>query len=367
MKTTSISINPTVYQIPNLDTSKTIKTIKIKECFSKLSTDKRQKLHNLINYISVSSLFKNTELKIKDGVLLNNSDKGFKDDNKFTISLDDKMVLSALHELEPEVKIDKEIAKYIMEFCSQGISTNSVFGFIKYTDDMLQLLDNLNMSLKGMEEITSLYKCLYESDVLDVEKLCQISGHYLMGINLSRLNLSGVNLSGANLMGANFQGAQLSKANLHKAILIGANMNCANLRGAILIEADLSGSNLSEAILITAKLPKANLSKANLNSADLINTNLSEANLSYANLSESDLFKANLIKANLNHANMSKANLENSFLNEATLIGANLIGANLNTNLDGIDLSKAKLKSDKISKINFNEAIFHKKHKFQSP
>ena len=126
----------------------------------------------------------------------------------------------------------------------------------------------------------------------------------LVGINLSRSAHGAVDDSSTNLSGVFLVGVDLREAVLSDARLSGAILRGANLIGANLIGADLSGANLSG-----ANLSGASLSFANLSGANLIGTDLSGASLSVADLSGASLSDANLSGASLSFADLSGANL----------------------------------------------------------
>ena len=126
-----------------------------------------------------------------------------------------------------------------------------------------------------------------------------LSGEYLVGINLSKATLCetilpGVNLSRAYLNEANSYKANLDRANLHGAYLGGANLGRASLRGANLCKANLSAVNLGWADLTDANLSGANLAKADLHYADLVRAKLDGANLTGSQLINTDLCGATL-------------------------------------------------------------------------
>jgi uncharacterized protein YjbI with pentapeptide repeats len=124
----------------------------------------------------------------------------------------------------------------------------------------------------------------------------------LSGATLTRSNLRGAHLNSANLAGADLYYTKLNKADLFSANLSGANLGAANLNEAYLIDANLSGANL-----VSAKLCGAQLNNANLNKAILRYANLNRADLTAANLTGADLAGANLIDAKLNKANLRDA------------------------------------------------------------
>jgi uncharacterized protein YjbI with pentapeptide repeats len=107
------------------------------------------------------------------------------------------------------------------------------------------------------------------------------------------------NLSGQWLVGVDLRNANLRFANLGNAMLIFANLS----------NADLGSANLSNANLSNAKLRNADLSNADLSNADLSFVDLSNAGLGSANLSNADLFLANLSNAKLRYAKLRYADL----------------------------------------------------------
>lgn len=116
-----------------------------------------------------------------------------------------------------------------------------------------------------------------------------------------------------------------------------------DLTGLFLMEVNLSGANFSGADLRRAQLWKVNLSEANLFGAVLIEANLSEANLTKANLGGVYLQLANLSGANLVRANLSGADLYGATVVNADLSGADLTGCYVH----GVSAWRVKLEGAK--------------------
>ena len=188
----------------------------------------------------------------------------------------------------------------------------------------------------------------------DVEKdkddaRIDLTGSYLVGVNLNSAHLEGAELSEANL-----EGAELSEANLEGAELSEANLKGANLNEAHLERAFLVSTHLERAFLVSAHLEGANLSEAHLERAFLVSAHLEgaylvSAHLEGALLNSAHLERADLSKAHLEGAELSEANLKGAFLDEANLehaflVSAHLEGANLSVvNLKGAFLDEANL------------------------
>jgi uncharacterized protein YjbI with pentapeptide repeats len=169
-----------------------------------------------------------------------------------------------------------------------------------------------------------------------------LSGQWLLEVDLRNAYLRFADLSGAILVGAKLSGANLIRANLSGADLSGANLSGARLNVGDLSGAILHFAKLNNATLSYAKLSGANLLRANLSGADLSNADLSNAKLFTVNLTGADMRGATLSNANLTYATLSNADLSNADLSNAELLLADLSDANLNkaknltqTQLDG--------------------------------
>lgn len=91
-----------------------------------------------------------------------------------------------------------------------------------------------------------------------------VSGSFLMGVQLRRARLARSNFSAADLRNADLSAANLSFADLHAI----------NIRGGILKDAILNDADLHDADLVGADLTGADLAGANLTGADLREVNL---------------------------------------------------------------------------------------------
>lgn len=151
------------------------------------------------------------------------------------------------------------------------------------------------------------------------------------------------------------------------AQLKGVNLRYANASGAFLInsdlsEADLEGISLCNADLRNAQLNRANLSRANLSGADLRGANLKQANLRWADLrgatiTGADLEDADLYAALLNNVDFTGVNFQRAVFMKADLSGTTFknakggFGANfLDTKLVGSDLKDGGQKVSSFSK-----------------
>jgi len=125
--------------------------------------------------------------------------------------------------------------------------------------------------------------------------------------NFSKMNLSGIYLLDINLRNFDF----------HESNLFKARFNQVDLR-----EADFSQANLQNASM------RGNLGGVNLSGADLGQAEIRYSNLDRANLQKTNLKGAMLVEIDLRHANLSQANLSGiTFGNWVKIEGANLKGA----------------------------------------
>jgi uncharacterized protein YjbI with pentapeptide repeats len=153
------------------------------------------------------------------------------------------------------------------------------------------------------------------------------------------------------LYNANLSGSYLIRIDLSYADLSYADLSYAHLLGADLSGTNLSGANLSHTILSEANLFGTDLSGADLSGTILRGINLSSANLSSANLSSTDLGDTYLVNKDLSGADLSGAYLSGAYLSGADLSGADLSGAYLS----GADLSGADLSGIDLENITFDE------------
>jgi uncharacterized protein YjbI with pentapeptide repeats len=138
---------------------------------------------------------------------------------------------------------------------------------------------------------------LYESGLLNEDRIVDLDTADLSGARLTAARLSGANLSGSNL-----REASLSRADLKSAILRNAN----------LIEADLSGARLYKADLIGAKLNRSNLYGAFLREADLVDAKLNGSNLRGAILTGAHFTSANFEGVDLSVALVTTEQVQNA-------------------------------------------------------
>ena len=121
------------------------------------------------------------------------------------------------------------------------------------------------------------------------EKLINLGGVNLRGIDLNVTGVGEVNLQGAILKDADLRGAKLFMANLENVDLRGANLENAEMEGAYLKGTNLYGANLY----------KANLRGANLCSSTIRVAYLSDANLDGANLTNAAIRSARFINTRI--------------------------------------------------------------------
>jgi len=202
-----------------------------------------------------------------------------------------------------------------------------------------------------------------------------LSGKFLVYLDLSELNFKAANLAhsdfyGADFTGANLKGADLSHTRLDRSVLMRADLSGANLTGATILRptiyADLStntqdaprftGANLTEvhvqAELSGSDFRGANLTRANFyplegrpgegtlattyrnilkycdfSGAQLGSANLQRAVLWFAKFNGADLKDTNFMDADLSRADFSGANIAGADFTRADLDGANFVGA----------------------------------------
>ncbi|MGA7855335.1 MAG: pentapeptide repeat-containing protein [Candidatus Acidiferrales bacterium] len=141
----------------------------------------------------------------------------------------------------------------------------------------------------------------------------------LQELNSDRVPLVGVDVSGAFLMGIELEGSKLVRANFS-----GADVRNSDLSGV-----DFSDANLQSANFRYSKFRKTSFERAQLDDADLVGADLTGADLSGASVANTDLRNTNLDGihwreiSNIKGANIRNAqNAPDGFANWALQNGA---------------------------------------------
>jgi hypothetical protein len=108
-----------------------------------------------------------------------------------------------------------------------------------------------------------------------------LSGAFLVGVDVSGLNFSHVNLSRANLKNSKFSNISFCKANLKKSRFTQAHIHDVNFKGSDLKDASFYKANLESVIF-----REANLSLTYFAGAKLVKSNFCDTDLSKALFSE---------------------------------------------------------------------------------
>ncbi|MBS0232400.1 MAG: pentapeptide repeat-containing protein [Proteobacteria bacterium] len=214
-----------------------------------------------------------------------------------------------------------------------------------------------------------------------------LSGKFLVYLDLSELNFKGANLAhsdfyGTDFTGANLKGADLSHTRLDRSVLIRADLSGANLSGATIlrptiytdlsnnthdaphfsganltdvhVQAELSGSDFRGADLTNANFyPREGrpgegtlattyrnvLKYCDFSGAKLHDANMERAVLWFAKFKGADLTGANFTDADLSRADFSGADISGTDFARADLDGANFVGAIGIAQAKGLDQS----------------------------
>jgi uncharacterized protein YjbI with pentapeptide repeats len=192
-----------------------------------------------------------------------------------------------------------------------------------------------------------------------------LSGKFLVYLDLSGLNFKGANLAHSDFYGTDFTGA----------ILKGADLSHTRLDRSVLMRADLSGADLTGATILRPTI-YADLSNNTLDAPRFTGANLTDVHVQ-AELSGSDFRGANLTHANfyplegrpgegtlatayrniLKYCDFSGAQLDNADMERAVLWFAKFNGADLKgTNFTDADLSRADFSGANIAGADFTRA-----------
>ncbi len=193
---------------------------------------------------------------------------------------------------------------------------------------------------------------------------------------------AGWNLIDADLSELDLSGGDFEDALLTRALLCGSRLDGASFEGSVLHEADLKGASFLETrfdeayltdidgkgvrfertsfegvVAIGAKLTKAELTECRCASGDFSRADLSEAVLDRVVLDEADLTGARLDRAVFTDCTLVDAVLSGVSAVMAKIEECNLC---LVRAFDGADFTKASLKSSKIHRGRFQEAILRR-------
>lgn len=192
-----------------------------------------------------------------------------------------------------------------------------------------------------------------------------LSGKYLVYLDLSELNFKSANfahsdLYGTDFTGANLKGADLSHTRLDRAVLIRADLSGANLTGATILRPTIY-TDLSNNVLDAPRFSGANMTdaqvQAELSGADFRGADLSRASFypREGRAGEGTLATTwrNILKyCDFSGARMTGANMERTMLWFAKFKGADLRGVNFRES----DLSRADFAGADISGADFTRA-----------
>lgn len=196
-----------------------------------------------------------------------------------------------------------------------------------------------------------LIKFIYESKLIDLAHVVDLSGIDLSNTNLEHVKLRLSSLPYANFSDSNLTKASFSNSNLKRAIFRGTQLYRTSFVGADLYMSDFSNSNACKAAFADVKLSFSTLdfcifSEAHFGKADMSNSSakkcvFKKAFLEHANLEDIDFTGADLSGANLRFANLRRAKLH-----KTNLTGADLYGADFRlADLTGSKVSLAELKN----------------------
>jgi uncharacterized protein YjbI with pentapeptide repeats len=192
-----------------------------------------------------------------------------------------------------------------------------------------------------------------------------LSGKFLVYLDLSELDFKGATLArsdlyGTDFTGSNLSGADLSSTRLDRSVLIRANLSGANLTGATIYRPTIY-SDLSNKLSDAPRFSGANLSKVH------VQADLSGADFRGADLTGADFFPlegrpgtgtlATAYKNVLKYCDFSGARLKDADLERAQLWFAKFTGADLrNVKFMDADLSRADFAGADITGADFSRA-----------
>jgi len=131
-------------------------------------------------------------------------------------------------------------------------------------------------------------------------------------------------------------------------------INADNARKGIILQFLFESNLISEKPVID--LLGVNLSNSNFDKLKLINIEITGANFKNCNFRKSNLERSIFCTSDFSGSNLSYSNLKNVDFTYCDMIGTKIIGVDLReTNIDGVDFSKAILKESIISLKQYND------------
>lgn len=192
-----------------------------------------------------------------------------------------------------------------------------------------------------------------------------LSGKFLVYLDLTDLDFKGANLAGSDLYGTDFTGANLSgvdlsRTRLDRSVLIRANLSGANLTGATIYRPTIY-SDLSNKTSDAPRFSGANLTKVH------VQAELSGSDFRGADLTEADFFPlegrpgegtmTTTYKNILKYCDFSGARLHGAHMQRAVMWFAKFTGADLTgADFTDADLSRADFRGADISGAIFTRA-----------
>jgi uncharacterized protein YjbI with pentapeptide repeats len=192
-----------------------------------------------------------------------------------------------------------------------------------------------------------------------------LSGKFLVYLDLSELNFKGANLArsdfyGTDFTGASLKGADLSHTRLDRSELIRADLSGADLTGATILRptiySDLSTNTQDAPHFTGANLTQVHV-QAELSGSDFRGENLSKANFYPLEGRPGEGTLATAYRNVLKYCDFSGARLDDADMERAVLWFAKFNGADLrNTNFTDADLSRADFSGANLSGADFTHA-----------
>jgi uncharacterized protein YjbI with pentapeptide repeats len=192
-----------------------------------------------------------------------------------------------------------------------------------------------------------------------------LSGKFLVYLDLTDLDFKGANLAGSDFYGTDFTGANLSgvdlsRTRLDRSVLIRANLSGANLTGATIFRPTIY-SDLSNKTSDAPRFSGANLTKVH------VQAELSGSDFRGADLTEADFFPlegrpgegtmTTTYKNILKYCDFSGARLHGAHMQRAVMWFAKFTGADLTgADFTDADLSRADFRGADISGAIFTRA-----------
>jgi uncharacterized protein YjbI with pentapeptide repeats len=195
-----------------------------------------------------------------------------------------------------------------------------------------------------------LIKFIYESQLIDLVGVVDLSGIDLSNTNLEHVKLRLSCLPHANFSNSNLAKASFSNSNLQRANFRKTQLYRTSFVGADLYMSDFSNSNATKAALADVKLSFSTLdgcifSEAHLGKADLSNSSAKKSTFRKAFLENANLQDVDFTGADLSGANLRFANLRRAKLHKTNLTGADLHGADFRlADLTGAKVALTELK-----------------------